>query len=477
MIIYYITYILLTYCTYSNVLNIYNQQETNDEPMEAKIEFNVAYSYDVIIETAKDVQAQESWQLHEQVSKLMFSSHWVRGLLDRAKLRRRKITREDKLIPSLQEIRGILKIGQDLILQNGHTAETIYNMDETAYTWCVGPTHLFCPSNQQRAANLGIANTKLRITAVITVGANGNFAPLMIIIKHSANSKDRPDQSTMKVIRDLYKKPQFGIANNWKLLLWEKSLQIADKLEDHKCWYMIHEPTGHVITSQHKAWNDQVRMIMWLELIMLPLKINLSKLLVWFDNCGCHKTNVVQNYIREIGIDVAYLPPNMTAILQVLDLVVNGPLKSHVRQLRAKRIVKSFKEFLIVYRTDLEKTVDDRENPKFTPPKPEMIQAIVDLFHLFENGFKEEKFKNGIRSSFIKTGTVPIISMNPDNFEFTQYNSTSISGSMKTVIPLGTKMMDNIIPALDNDVVFSDAINIFLDAEDDMEDDENLDEL
>lgn len=233
--------------------------------MEAKIEFNVAYSYDIIIETAKDVQSKESWQLHEQVNKLKFSSRWVRGLLDRAELRRRKITREDKLIPSIQEIRAILKIGQDLILDNGHTEDTIYNMDETAYTWCVGPTHLFCPSNQQRASNLGIANTKLRVTAVITVGANGNFAPLMIIIKHSANSKDRPDQSSMKVIQNLFKRPDFGATNGWKLCLWEKALQIADKLEDHKCWYMIHETTGHVITSQHKAWNDQVRMIMWLE--------------------------------------------------------------------------------------------------------------------------------------------------------------------------------------------------------------------
>ena len=100
--------------------------------MEAKIEINVAYSYDVIIETAKDVQAQASWQLHGQVSKLKFSSHWVRGLLDRAKLRRRRITREDKMIPSLEEIRAILKVGQDLILLHGHTEDTIYNMDETA---------------------------------------------------------------------------------------------------------------------------------------------------------------------------------------------------------------------------------------------------------------------------------------------------------------------------------------------------------
>lgn len=139
--------------------------------------------------------------------------------------------------------------------------------------------------------------------------------------------------------------------------------------------------------------------------------------------------------------------------------------------------MKSFKEFLILYRTDLEKEVVDREYPTFTPPKPEMIQAVIDLFHLFENGFREEKFQNGIRSSFIKTGTVPAMSSSSDDFNFTQYNSTSISGSMKSVIPLGTKMITNISAALDNDIVFADAINLFLDAEDDMDDEDNLDEL
>jgi hypothetical protein len=274
----------------------------------------------------------------------------------------------------------------------------------------------------------------------------------------------------MRVIKDLFKKPEFGNTNGWQLILWEKTMQIADKTEDHKCWYMIHDETRHIITSQHKAWNDQVRMIMWLELIMVPMRVRLGKLLIWFDNCGCHKTSIVQRYIEDSDIGVAYLPPNMTAILQVLDLVVNGPLKSHVRQLRAKRIVRSFKEFLVLHRKDLEKIETERENLTFTPPVPEQIQAIVDLFRLFENGFKEEKFKDGIKTSFIKTGTVPTQSNDTDEFQFTEYNSNSICGSMKSVIPLGTKSRNTISSALDNDMVFVDAINIFLDAEDDVED-------
>ena len=249
-----------------------------------------------------------------------------------------------------------------------------------------------------------------------------------------------------------------------------KNIQIGDKMEDHKCWYMIHDQTNHVITSQLKAWNDQVRMIMWLELIMLPLKNRLGKLLIWFDNCGCHKTDVVQKYIGEIGIDVAYLPPNMAAILQVLDLVVNGPLKSHVRQLRAKRIVRSFKEFKELYDHDLENNEGKRENLTFVPPKPEMIQAVLDLFELFEKGFKEEKFRNGIKSSFIKTGTMPATSTDADVYKFVEYTVDSICGTMKSILPKGTKVADAVVPATNGDIVFEEAINLFLDAEDDDKD-------
>jgi hypothetical protein len=39
-------------------------------------------------------------------------------------------------------------------------------------------------------------------------------------------------------------------------------------------------------------------MIMWLELIVKPLKEKLNDLLIWFDNCGCHKTTVVDEVIH-----------------------------------------------------------------------------------------------------------------------------------------------------------------------------------
>jgi hypothetical protein len=50
-------------------------------------------------------------------------------------------------------------------------------------------------------------------------------------------------------------------------------------------------------------------------------------MLLWCDNCGSHKTGCVMKTIDEIGLDVAFLPKNITGELQVPDLVVNGPLR------------------------------------------------------------------------------------------------------------------------------------------------------
>ena len=88
-------------------------------------------------------------------------------------------------------------------------------MDETAFTYATDPEYMYCPTDQSRAQNIGIP------TAVVAVSGNGDFVPLFIIIKHSVSSADRPDQSGMKVIQDLYKKDTgFGFNDGWELILW-----------------------------------------------------------------------------------------------------------------------------------------------------------------------------------------------------------------------------------------------------------------
>ena len=74
---------------------------------------------------------------------------------------------------------------------------------------------------------------------------------------------------------------------------------------------------------------------------------------IWMDNCGwagSHKTPTIEKIIDEFKVlfpnfALSLLPPNMTHLLQVLDLVVNGPIKRLVRAWRAEMIVTNFHKY------------------------------------------------------------------------------------------------------------------------------------
>lgn len=399
---------------------------------------NVTYSYAIVITAAKSVQESEKWCAENKISSLVFSNKWVQSFLKRGGVSRRKITSDDKNLPTDAEVRNILKIGQNMYIEKGHEPHTCYNFDETAFTYSIGPTHIFCPTDQQRATNIGISNTKLRITAVIAVNAVGQFAPLMLIIKHSVSSEARPDQTRMKVIPELFKKDGFKAEDGWEICTWAKELTIKGVTALHKCTYLRHTVTGHVIASQVKAWNDTTRMVMWFELVMKPIKDRLGKLMIWCDNCGSHKTSSVKEVIVETMIDVAFLPPNMTGELQVLDLVVNGPIKAHIKNKRAMRLYECFQEFKKDRLANMELPLDQRKNIEFTPPKPTMREGMKDLILLFQEQFTEEKFQRCINASFIKTGTLPQESEDISApLTFVIYEKAASSGTL-SVIPQGT---------------------------------------
>ena len=398
----------------------------------------MTYSYSIVEAAARIVQNRVHWINKEKIKVMKFTDKWVTGILSRGGLHCRKITREDKVLPSDSDISYVLRIGQELYIRKGHNSSSTFNFDETAFTWAIGPTHMFCPSNQQRATNFGISNTKLRITAIIVVNAEGIFTPLMIIIKHSVSSEKRPDQTKMTVICDLHKKHGFTVNDGWMLKVWSKELTVKGITALHKIIYIIHEDTGHVITSQFKAWNDSVRMCMWFEVVIKPVKDNIGKMLLWCDNCGSHKTTCVYETIEEIGVDIAFLPKNMTGELQVLDLVVNGPLKAHIWKNRSNALYKSFQEYKEKRAENNTLPLIQRKSLEFDPPKPTQIGGMLDIFLLFKEGFTEEKFKECIKRTFIKTGTLPInydCGTAPPNF--TIYKKEVQNGIM-SVVPEGT---------------------------------------
>jgi hypothetical protein len=115
------------------------------------------------------------------------------SFLKKANMRRRRITTEDKDLPSAATVNEYMMRGQAVFISKNYDLMYVWNMDETAYTYAIGPTHMFVPPDQSRAA--GSSNAKARITAVIIVNGVGDFAPLMIIIKHSEDCTMLRDES------------------------------------------------------------------------------------------------------------------------------------------------------------------------------------------------------------------------------------------------------------------------------------------
>lgn len=92
----------------------------------------------------------------------------------------------------------------------------------------------------------------------------------------------------------------------------------------------------------------------------------------------------------------------MTAVLQVLDLAVNGPIKAYTRAMRAKRLVAYFPIYREEYR--MWKDADNEGDPPFTGPRPDLSQSMSDIIKLFATNFEEESFKESIARCFQRTG-------------------------------------------------------------------------
>ena len=67
-----------------------------------------------------------------------------------------------------------------------------------------------------------------------------------------------------------------------------------DSQQVHKVRYLKHRESGCIITSQFKAWNDTVRMAMYIDLILKPLAEKQGgKFFLWMDNVSSHKVDLL----------------------------------------------------------------------------------------------------------------------------------------------------------------------------------------
>jgi hypothetical protein len=225
-----------------------------------------------------------------------------------------------------------MKVGQDLIKKHNLTADDIFNFDETALQFALGPTHAYVPKGLSRAR--GNPNDKRRLTATLIASASGKFGPVAVILHHTKSCKYQttPDERKMKVVKMLHKVQGFRKTDGWELKEWSRKLTINNKrgVEEtrvhklnslEKIRSIRGEMVGHIITSQYRAWSDTPRHAWYIDRLLVPLKNrNSGKMLTWNDNCPSHCTQAIKDIYKEHKLYNAPYPPNMTGILQVLFL-------------------------------------------------------------------------------------------------------------------------------------------------------------
>lgn len=383
----------------------------------ASVVANVAYSYEIIRLAATTTMMLDPWASDAKLQKLKFSNKWIKGFLRRATLRRRRNTNSVKEVPSpevvaarMKEIQAVIEKGpvggQPVGQSQKYEDDDVTSADETASHYAVKPLSQYVPRGTQRGASPAF-DDKARFTSMFFGDGKGKMQARFHIIKCTVHGADLRSST---VISALHKKDGFRAVDGWTLKLWERELTLKVKnvettLRYHRP-YIVHTD-GTVITTQHKAWMDSVGMCMWADLVIGPwAKTSGRKKLLVCDSCGPHTVAAVQAVFAEWGIAIELLPVNMTDVLQVMDLVVNGPLKAHMRRFRCTELFNYFQSWKLTWATELAKPAGTRVMPAFLPPKPKLIDGLKTLAVVSKDVFSTPAFQKGVQSSFVKVGLV-----------------------------------------------------------------------
>ena len=383
---------------------VYASVESKDDAQLLRIEANVAYSHAVIKIAAQRVQAWPQFRGDKKVEGCKFGANWIKRWLREVDLHRRRITTTAKTLPLPAEVQAqMLQIQERL---DDFELDEVISADETGVIYCQQPLSQYVPRDAERAV-AEKADDKARLTAMLWGHAMGGMGPLFAIIKCSSKAADL---SGTRVLQTLHQVTGFRATEGWTLKTWKRTLTIKVKQVPTEMTfivpYLIHEETQAIITIQHKAWMDTCRVCMWIDLQLGPYyaKKRGRCALVW-DNCGPHGVQATCDMCDEWGIHHMRLPKNMTDILQVMDLVVNSPMKAGARRERCERLFEYFQSWKI---RRLQAQVARQEPPKFDPPKPTVADGLLTLIKVLNTTLATEQFQKSMSKCFEDVGLAPV---------------------------------------------------------------------
>jgi hypothetical protein len=125
-----------------------------------------------------------------------------------------------------------------------------------------------------------------------------------------------------------------------------------------------------------------------------------------------------------------FLPPNMTHILQPMDLVVNSVVKSAMRRHRILLLMSYFREYRARYYM-AKRSAPPLPYPDFDPPPPSIIDGLNGMYEMRERSLLHERFRESVKRFFQSVGLAPITTESDPIGTFVTYRDSNTPGTIR----------------------------------------------
>eukprot|EP00743_Colponemidia_sp_Colp-15_P000670 GILK01000746.1.p1 GENE.GILK01000746.1~~GILK01000746.1.p1 ORF type:complete len:487 (-),score=62.18 GILK01000746.1:112-1572(-) len=237
------------------------------------------------------------YQSFDSSQRLYRLQEWCYRFMSRSKLSFRRRTKIAQKLPSeLQAaedsyLRGLNRLRQEKQFEPAN----IVNMDETAlYFDMVEPTTI-ATVGEKTIHIKGTNSEKKHLTVVLSATCDGRKLAPMIIFKGEDHGRVAKE---LKALQDQYSKARV------------------------------------VLCTQHKAWMDETRMLLYVKNVLRPFyrrQLGDEKLLS-MDSFSAHTVTSVTSKLQDLKFTTTVIPGGLTSRLQVMDVSVNHPFKMYYRQ-------------------------------------------------------------------------------------------------------------------------------------------------
>jgi hypothetical protein len=254
---------------------------------------NLAVRAEFVTDAANTILRERSSR-PEQADPPVVGQRWTTRFLKRHnyhKKLQKKLNSDRQASEDLERVNNYFQHLHTVQMQEGITPESIWNMDETGFRIGVGKDQ-FIVTRRQRAHYFGIPENRESATAIEAISAGGHYIPAFLILSgqlHMAQWYQIPGLDPDTAIRPT----PTGYSNDQISLEWLKHF------------------------DKHSA----------------KTSIGVKRLLI-VDGHGSHHTRQFIRYCDSHNIIPFGMPPNLTHLLQPLDVVVFQPLKHyHAKEL------------------------------------------------------------------------------------------------------------------------------------------------